>query len=402
MIPNYVLSAENISTHLTLTTGEIFNHHFITSNYEFSGNSYSLSPKIEIRPTPLCHEKHYVHSFEVWINRVNVGLLSTDCVLPQANPCAKLTFANAICYSTPGILFYIERLKEESDLIPAGNPSYFELPLDIQLRKPLMPRISEMERHSTLDKENQNPKFRPLRCKTVCSKLHNGTEYTFGHPAKSLKGTGKQIAIYRKSDGTADKGHKKQHITDRHAVNGLDLSKSVERIEPRISARWLADKGITVTLADLINPEALKLLFIAAVGDAFKFLEVTPKKKAKRNAQGNYQHEITDLFPTDFLQCKTVVFPKKEKTSKENEIPKRIMHKTLVHQFVRYGTLDTAAALQSFEVINTPPAGTNWPKLRHRYAYQFPGAPTPENNYRITFINALLTHDINVGVSNAK
>ena len=123
MFPNYVLSIEKLSTHLTLTTGEIFNHHFITSNYAYNGNSYTLSPKISIRKNDLCHEKYYQHSFDVWINGQNVGLLSTDCTLPQANPAAKLTFTNEVFYSTPGFLFYVDRLAEECDLVPAGNPS---------------------------------------------------------------------------------------------------------------------------------------------------------------------------------------------------------------------------------------------------------------------------------------
>ncbi len=388
----HVLSLDRLSLHLQLNSGHPFNFEYIRLNYAFKGNSYRISPQVVIRKLATSQERNYQHSFTVWVENVNIGTLSTDHTLPTATVPVKFEFENAVFYQKPGFVYYLDTLAAAGLVETPGNPSYFEIPLDIQLRKPLLPRLSHMERHSTLDEHNPRPKFRPLRKKSHCSKLDNGSMYAFGRGVHKADGTGKQVVVYNKTN--ANKAQEKPYIDVYHVANGLAPHIDTERVEAKVTARWLAANNIQITARDLANPEVLKTLFLRAVGDVFRFIECKPKKKPKRNAQGNYPQPITDLLPLSWLQASPVTLPTKPRTATTtaeiSDNRKRTTHKVLVTQYVAAGTPETAATLLQFEAITTPPQGYTWPQLRHRYALNFDGAPTPENSTRITQINALL------------
>lgn len=387
----HVLSLDRLSLHFRLNSGLPFTFEYIRLNYAFKGNSYVLSPQVVIRKLPTSQERFYLHSFAVWAENVLIGTLSTDTTLPTPTAPVKFEYDNKVFYSGPGFVHYLTLL-EAVGFAEVGNPSYFEIPLDIQLRKPLLPRLSHMERHSTLDIHNPRPRFRPLRKKSHCSKLDNGSMYAFGHGVHKATGTGKQVVVYNKTE--ANKAQEKGYIDVYHQSNGLAPHIDTERIEAKITARWLAANNIQLTARDLANPEVLKTLFLRAVADVFKFIECKPSKKPRRNAQGNYPQPITDLLPLSWLQASPVTLPARPQTTTTTALisdnRKRTTHKVLVTQYVAGGTAETAATLLSFEAATTAPQGDTWPQLRTRYALEYPDNPTPENSHRITQIGALL------------
>jgi hypothetical protein len=320
---------------------------------------------------------------------VKIGTLSTDSTLPRPTAPVKFEFANAVFYQQPGFVHYLDMLAGVGLVEVDQNPSYFEIPCDVQLRKPLLPRLSHMERNSTLDEYNPRPKFRPLRHRLHVSKLANGTQYTFGLGVHTPNGDGKQVVVYNKTQANAAQG--KEYIDEFHHRNGLAAHVDVERIEAKITARWLAAKKNRISARDLAKPEVLKSLFVKAVGDAFKFVECKPTRKPKRNAQGNYPPPVTDLLPLAFLQAQALQLLAKPTTTAPAEISdyrKRITHKVLVTQYVAAGTAETAAVLTAFESTTTAPVGTTWPQLRSKYAQEFNDIPTPENSARITQLAA--------------
>lgn len=381
----YTLQLDRLTLSLSLNSENSFSFTYIQKTYLQTGNNYSLSNNISLRKTTKRLDKYFLHSFEVWIENKRIGTLHTDSRLPQADNVGKLEFSNYIFYSKPGFLYYLQRLQAVG--LYVKTISYCEIALDIQLQKPLLPRLSHIERHSTLDTLNPNPKYRPLRVKTTCSKLNNGSEYVFGN-----KATGKTIAVYDKTQQLEDEGNK-EYITDYHEAHGLDITKTIERVEARIISTWFAKNELAISEIDLSQPETLKTLFIKALGDSFKFVDINTPEKPKRNAQGNYTLPTKDLLSLSFLQSQPVELTKSWKVGEESDLSdnrKRIAYRALVDAFISQGTPEAKASMSHFSASQNPPKKTTWAHLTSRYAMQFEGIPTPDSNARIDSLNALL------------
>ena len=297
----------------------------------------------------------------------------------------KFEFDNWVHYCQPGIEYYVNLLNDIDLWIE--TISYFEIAFDFQLLKALLFRISNIERNSTLDELNPNPKFRPLTKVKSFNKLHNGTMYTIGASALSSNGNGKQLCFYNKTNELADKraaGKPKEHITEFHTANGLDESKDVERLEAKISNRWLTANNISLAIHDLANPEVLKTLLIKAVGELLKFKDI---KSGSYDSNRNYKNKIIDLLPLESLQAQPVTLPSRNtSTNLTSDNKKRVTLKTLVTQFVESGKMETAAAIRHFTESNTPPKNATWDDLKTRYALSYEGRPTDESKDRIAQI----------------
>lgn len=380
--PKYTLQIDRLTVSLSLNTENAFNFQYVQKNYLLTGNSYSLLKGIELRKTIKKLDKYYTNSFEVWIENSRIGTLHTDSRLPQTDKVVKFELSNYVFYSKPSFTHYLSKLQQVG--LYVKSISYCEIVLDTQLLKPLLPRLSRYERYSTLDSANPNPKYRPLRAKTVCHKLHNGKEYIFGDT-----GNGRAIAVYNKSR-EIEENSEKEYITQFHQAHGLNTSQPVERIEARIGNKWLVANNLAIDENDLANPGTLCTLFIKAVGDSFKYTDIN-NPKAKRNAQGNYNLAYTDLLPLSFIQAKPVKLTERWKVGNEIEMSdsrKRTTYRALIDAYISQGTAEALASLNYFQASQKPPKKTTWQHLTSSYAMKFDGIPTADSKARIVTLIA--------------
>lgn len=384
----YIITLDKLIVSLKINDSETFNYNYIQDNYKYRGNTYTLSPQLELRKNNHHQEPYYLNSFDLWAEGDKIGQLHTDCTRPQVLETVKFQFENWIHYTGRGFTYYLNLLSDID--LWVETISYFEVAFDAHFLRPLMPRLSNIERHSTMDEYNPFPKYKPLS-KVLISKLHNGSQYVFGKSATSS--SGKQIAVYNKTKQLGDlkgKGKAKDHITAFHAANGFNMEKDIERIEARISNAWLVANGVSITAEDLVNPSILLTLFLKAVADVLKFRNMQAHGGYDTNR--NYKPKVIDLLPLQALKAHAVELPQRLATTASgiSDSKKRITLKTLVHQFVATGNAETAAAIRHFRNTNTAPKNADWDMLIGRYAQSYDGNPTAESKERIAQIHSLL------------
>lgn len=359
-----------------LTTNvELFNYKYIAENYKTQGNVFEVDATVHLRKTKKI-EKNYLHSFAVWVGGVHVANLSTDCRLPGQESSIKLQITNQVFYTLPGWLHYVRIIEHHMPLC-FKSVSYLEIAYDFQASSPLLPALCWVYRYSSFIEKNTEIKFGPIDGRLKCS-LQYGKEYTFGGGAKKSNGTGKQIAVYDKSAQIAETGTK-EYISECYRKNGFDMSIPVERIETRLGEKYLGK--IFITLDGLNNAEKLGQIFKAAVGNTFVFREVT---KSFYDANRNKKTPTVTLieFP-ELSSAPLYLLPVGDNMKENNDHSNRITAKTILHQYVAFGSEQDLQQLQHFAQTVKAPRNTTWAQLFNRYAQAYEGSPTPDRNARI-------------------
>ncbi|QKG52251.1 hypothetical protein [Hymenobacter sp. BRD67] len=257
----------------------------------------------------------------------------------------------------------------------AKGISYLEIASDFQLDAPLLRTMSDLYRHSTFIAMNPNAKYGPLRHQQKCSLL-NGSEYIFGNSLKGNKGSGKQVVFYPKSPEITVRG--KDYISAYYAQNGFDLSQLVERVEVRLSSRYLSKFLVSIT--DLNDIQALGNIFRVAVGDTFTFRVLG---KYYYDANRNRKSETVTLLEfADFSNESLVRRPQciQDDTS---DWRNRAEAKNAVLRFVARGNAQDWAQLVHISQEVRAPDEWSWKALFMLYALDYQGAPTPERKARI-------------------
>jgi uncharacterized protein (UPF0297 family) len=378
---------------------EEFNSQFINSFYKPSGNTFIVNNQLQLKISSK-PELNFHHSYEVWVLGHYIADLATDCKLPGQKQLLKLRFKNYVFYTSPGWHYYL-RIIETSLNIIYQSVSSIEIATDCQLKQPLLPRLCKVYRYSSCIAHNTEIKYKPVN-KIAVGLLPGGTTYIFG-----TKDSGKQIAVYDKVEEIKDS--KKYYITTYYAANGFDMSKTVERIEVRLQAKWLNKRATSklqqqtqteleeygplsnpkleydrlVITSDYLNSKkGLQQLFLAAVGTAFVFQDL---EKTCFDKNRNLKSEQFSLLDFDFSIETLATLPTVEASS-EKEMSKRITAKTIIQRYIESGQPADAAYIAHLRT-KKPPINTTWDKLFKRYATDVPFYLTKEIEERINEFN---------------
>jgi hypothetical protein len=355
---------------------ETFNYEWIQNNYKVNGNCFGINSDVQLRKIPKL-EKYYLNAFAVWVGDYYVADLSTDCRQIGQKESIKLAFKNEVFYTKPSWKFYLNKIEMALQL-SFKSITILEIANDTQLDNPILPRLCSVHKQSIFLKYN-NPaeiKYAPLEGRQSCSVLNNGATYVFGNGLTGKNSTGKQVIVY---DKTAEikESSEKGYILDYYTLNGIDITKSVERIEVKLASKYL--KKFLISPSDLVSNSFLEQLFVTAIGSTFKFRDLT---KTVYDANRNKKTESFSLIDFDGFNSSPLYLLPIYSNQNERDIPKRQTAKFTLYQYIKFGRKQDLEHLQHLKNLNAPKNCT-WHTLFQRYAKDYEGRMTEDIVQRI-------------------
>ncbi|GAB3295330.1 hypothetical protein GCM10027511_09000 [Hymenobacter humi] len=378
----FTLTIDALALQLASTSDTLknlaFSNEYIISKYALKGNVYEINKGLLLRKVQKL-EKYYMYSFEVWADNVYVANLSTNCRQYGKAGSIKLEFQNSVFYSRPGWLHYLRQIEQHLPL-SFVSVSYLEIAFDFQAATALLPQLSNMYRHSTFIQHNPNPQFGPMRGQLHCSLL-SGKTYVFGAGVKGKDASGKQVVVYNKTTEIIEKSGK-DYINDYYRANGFDMSLDVERVEVKLSSKYMSKH--LIYLEDLTNFDTMGNIFRVSVGDTFKFrLLGSVTYDANRNKKTATVALIEFQQFSDAPLYLKPVYANDDATDNR----KRTEAKTVVWRYVTYGKSQDLDHLDYIRTDVKAPGGSDWTCLFRKYAHEFHGTPTPERMARIDYFS---------------
>ncbi len=376
---------------LNLQAEHVFNHSYITK-LPVSGNAHVLTQDVLLRLDPILTRliRNYAYTWEVWIEGIKVGHLSTDSLLPRTATVQRFAFENAILYTAPGWVHYFLILASATGLQCIGL-SLLDVALDFQ------PKNRSLDARVLLTGLDDTYKYLPrkyntdIRYKCLRRNLkiyERDGAYYFGAPVTSSSSSGKQLAIYYKSAEIEHSG--KDYISAFHQQNGLDTDRPVVRVEARFSSKQLdlpcfSENGSFTP--DWFTSERLESLFVGAVGQSLQFSDLS---QGERDAHRNMKYAVISLMDFDFLNQQPIMYPMGKARSKSNHRANGSTVKRLTHELICYGASETLAELHRFTQANPAPDGVSWERRIKQNAHSYPDAPNPEQMQRLESISQRL------------
>lgn len=188
--------------------------------------------------------------------------------------------------------------------------------------------------HWMLGKGHSDIRYVPL---TDALYTHSGTTMIVGSVS-----SGKRIACYPKSPEIEKNG--KWYIKEFHERNGLNMNKQLDRVEARLTNAWL--KNYEYSLEELISPEGLEKLFLAAVREVgFKDISTEVKNK---NTDYKAKCEKVFLVSPDLLDGRVMKKVKKSKAGKKSKHVLRSTFKSLLYTYIISGNVQDLYYLRYF------------------------------------------------------
>ncbi|MDB5269032.1 MAG: hypothetical protein JWP58_2072 [Hymenobacter sp.] len=208
--------------------------------------------------------------------------------------------------------------------------------------------------------------------------------YYFGQRVTLHNSSGKQIAVYCKSDEIVRSG--KEYISAYHRHNGLDTERPIVRVEVRYNIKLLHLPYFDATGSfdpNWFSPEHLESLFKEGVGCSFQFRDLT---RPRRDAHRNLKYPVITLMDFDFLRQLPMERAQCFDQQRSNDRANASTVRGLVNEYIKHNAPETLAELQRFILVNTVPERTNWRLRIERYAHQYRDAPNPEEMQRLESI----------------
>ncbi|TDN40242.1 hypothetical protein E4631_18290 [Hymenobacter sp. UV11] len=364
---------------MNLESSQLFDYQAI-NKFPLLGNAYSLPCGVSLRINSKL-ATNYLYQWDVWIEEVHVGLLATDCRLPQTKARQRFWFENEVLYTDPGWFHYLSILSAATGL-RCQSIGILEIALDMQPKEPssdareLLIELDDVYKYLPR-KSNTDERFRPTQGKLQIT--HDQGTFYFGRSVTSANSSGKQIAVYCKSDEIEHR--RKGYIADFHQANGLDSQRAILRVEVRLSSKYLGSIP-SLTEHALLDAGFLEALFVGAVGQAFMFRDLS---SSMRDGNRNLKYTIKELATFDFLNQTPLILPRLVSTSQggDNDRPNISTVKRLTHELINRNAPETQAELLRFVKTNPAPKGHDWAKKIQQYARNYPGAPSPEQMARV-------------------
>ncbi|MBD2716077.1 hypothetical protein KBK19_13625 [Microvirga sp. STR05] len=383
----YVVCIDKLA--LNLKSEQVFDYQRIIK-FPKSGNVYRVSPEVSLRLQSSL-TKNYRHSWEMWINDIHVGDLSTDCTKPQKLKAQRFAFKNEILYTLPGWSYYLGIIQKSTGL-RYSSIGILEIALDIQYQDrsqdttALLRQLDDIFKYLPR-KHNTDIRYRPVQGRLSITE-REGTYY-FGGSYTSPNSSGKQIVAYCKSAEILNNG--KGYISEFHADNGLDICRPVVRIEDRCTSKFF--RGLpSFHVLQLLDQERLEALFLDAVGTSFQFQDLS---ESTRDAHRNLKHAVVTLFDFSFLNQQPVVRQQHSvahEASSDNSNVRTV--KRLTIDLIRHRAEPTVIGLRHFIRVNPAPHGQCWYRKIQQYAQSYPDKPGPKQMAMIESIVSILKHTV--------
>jgi len=371
---NYLLTIDSLSLQLESLSPSPFSFKYVTENFPLVGNAYFISSRLQLRKAQIL-DKYYLHVFDVIVDSYKVATLGTDCRQYGNAASNMLAFENEVFYTSPG-WFYFLRTVEQDLQLRYKSVSNMEIAFDFQRTVRLLPELCHIYRYSSYLKHNAEVHYAPLDGKTSCTP-HHGKLYAFGKGVKTKGATGKQIAVYNKTDEIEENRHK-PYILVYWAANGFDTTQPVERVESKLAAKWL--NKYLIFPSDLDSVAFLGSLFLEAVGKTFTFRKLNEVTYDANRNKKTAQVTLIEFPPFD---TQTLYKLPKNESRCDSDTRNRSEAKNLVLRFIDKGAEQDWLQLEHLRQSVKSPDNSNWTTLFRRYAQQFEGRTTPDRMARV-------------------